>query len=111
MDNQVELKDDQLEITGAGGMTVNITEIESLELVSELPELSGTGGFSLGLIKKGNFIRSIDQAKVRVIKNSDGKFIVFKYNDQDVYLSLSNSEQTMELYQGLSESYIKTSAK
>ena len=109
MDSSVELKDGQLEITGAGGLEVNVSDFESLELTSALPELSGTGGYSFGLVKKGNFIRTSDKATVRVIKNNDEQFIHYTTADMEVYFSLSSKEQTMALFQELSEVYLGTS--
>ncbi len=108
MDNTVELKEGTLEINGAGGLETKVSDFESLELVTALPELGGTGGFSLGLVKKGNFIRTSDQAMVRVIKNDDQQFIHYTTSTMDVYFSLSNKEQTLKLFQELSEEYLET---
>ncbi len=99
--NRAVLEDGMLEITGPGGLELQLEEIHELEWVASLPDLAGTPGFSLGLIKKGNFIRAHDEMEVRVIKNNDAGFIRMQTDRGEIYLNLNNEADTKSLYSDL----------
>ncbi len=96
--NAAKTEGSRLEITGAGGFEVAYADIDSLQLVDELPDLAGTGGFSLGWIKKGNFIRRADQKEIRVVKNDEGPFIFLVDGEFEAYFNLSAAAATQNLY-------------
>lgn len=85
--NSIKIQDEKLVVTGAGGLELALDDIERIEVIKDLPELNGTGGFSLGLIKKGKFIRASDQKKVHVLKNGDGYYLHIITKDQEIYLN------------------------
>ncbi len=92
--NDIYVENNELIIKGAGGLEIHQDDISSIEVVAELPELSGTGGMSLGLIKKGNFIREADQKEVRVVKNGDGHYIHLTTEKMEVYFNLKTELET-----------------
>tara|TARA_R110000850_G_scaffold7745_11_gene28457 strand:+ start:380 stop:763 length:384 start_codon:yes stop_codon:yes gene_type:complete len=92
--NDIYVEENELIIKGAGGVEIHKDDITSIEVIAELPELSGTGGMSLGLIKKGNFIRASDQKEVRVVKNGDGHFIHLTTETMEVYFNLKTELET-----------------
>ncbi len=92
--NDIYVEENELIIKGAGGLEIHKDDISSIEVIAELPELSGTGGMSLGLIKKGNFIRASDQKEVRVVKNGDGHFIHLTTETIEVYFNLKTELET-----------------
>ncbi len=95
--NRATVENDQLIISGAGGLAIPLQEIQGVKTVAELPELGNTGSFSLGLIKKGNFIRTSDQEKVRVIKNGEGPFIHLETTQGEIYFNLDSRDETREI--------------
>lgn len=99
--NRAVLDQGMLEINGPGGIDLRLDEISELEWVEQLPELAGTPGFSLGLIKKGNFIRAEDEVEVRVIKNQENGFIHLYTERGEVYFNLNSEEDTRALYADL----------
>ena len=99
--NRVILNDQTLEVSGPGGLDIPLSDIHELQWLEDLPELSGTPGFSLGLIKKGNFIRASDGMEIRVIKNGERGFIHLQTERGEVYLNLPSIEDTRSLYSDL----------
>lgn len=97
--NDAQVEDGKLTISGAGGVEVALSEIDAAEMVEQLPELSGTEGFSLGLIKKGDFIRTADQKKVRVVKNRDEGFIHVTTAKDEMYFNLGSERETREVFE------------
>ncbi len=92
--NDIYVEENKLIIKGAGGLEINKDDITNIEVIAELPELGGTGGMSLGLIKKGNFIRASDQKEVRVVKNGDGHYIHLTTDEMEVYFNLKTELET-----------------
>lgn len=99
--NSASVENGKLVITGAGGVTIPLEEIQTVEEVEQLPELSGTGGFSLGFIKKGKFIRTSDQQTVRVIKNNDHYFLHLITEEEEVYFNLDSKVDTQKILEKL----------
>lgn len=99
--NDAYLEDDRLKVTGAGGFQVLWDDIDEVEMRDVLPETRNSGSFSLGLVKKGNFVRVSDQKEIRVIKNAELGFIHLQTGIGEIYMNLSAEEETRELYQQL----------
>jgi hypothetical protein len=100
-DNMAQLEEGQLELSGPGAFSVALADVDSLSLTDTLPQTAGTGGFALGWIKKGNFIRQSDQKQVRILKNSATPFIYLRAQEEEYYFSLSSPEGTQQLYRQL----------
>ena len=100
-DNTALVENGALELSGPGSFKVALADVDSLELINALPETAGTGGFSLGLIKKGNFVRKSDQRSIRLVKNNDEAFIYLRAEGEEYYFSLASAAATKEMYQTL----------
>lgn len=102
--NSASIEKGKLVVTGPGGFEKELEDISRIEVINGLPELSGTGGFSLGLIKKGNFIRAKDNKEVRLVKNSEELYIhLVDDREMEAYLSLGSKKETRSLYSELRE--------
>ena len=99
--NRAVLDNGVLDISGPGGLELPLSEVSEVTWVDELPELAGTPGFSLGLVKKGNFIRAEDGMEIRVMSNTEKGFIHLKTERGEVYFNLKSSEETRSLYRDL----------
>lgn len=98
---EVELIEDKLVLTGPGSFELSMEDVKEIEWVESLPEISGTGGFSLGWIKKGDFIRSSDQESIRIIKNRDTGFIHLITTGKEIYFNLDTDTGTQLLLEEL----------
>ena len=101
--NSATLSESKLDVDGAGAFEVNLNDIDSLALIQNLPALKGTGGFTLGWIKKGDFIRESDLETIRVVKNQDADFIYLKTADFEIYFNLSDDAENKKLFQDLQQ--------
>lgn len=99
--NTATLEENKLDVDGAGAFEVSLSDIDSVALLQDLPELRGTGGFSLGWVKKGDFIRESDLETVRIVKNQDKDFIYLKTDAYEVYFNLSDEEENRQLFKDL----------
>lgn len=99
--NRTLLDNGVLDISGPGGLELPLSEVSEVSWLEELPELSGTPGFSLGLVKKGNFIRAEDGMEVRVMRNGDRGFIYLNTDRGEIYFNLKSEEETRALYSDL----------
>lgn len=101
-DNVIEIKEDIIKINGDYGMELSITDIQSIELIDELPEItSKVNGFALETIEKG-FFKTSDGDEVKLLINSQNKPIIFittKTNEKIYYSSKEKSNQ--EIYNQL----------
>ncbi len=99
--NRAVLDNGILIISGPGGLELPLSEVSEVTWLDELPELAGTPGFSLGLVKKGNFIRAEDGKEVRVMRNGESGFIYLTTERGEVYFNLKSEEGTRALYRNL----------
>lgn len=99
--NRAVLDEGTLDISGPGGLELPLSEVSEVSWLEELPDLAGTPGFSLGLIKKGNFIRAADGMEIRVIRNADQGFIHLNTEIGEIYFNLKSEEETRALYRDL----------
>lgn len=99
--NTAELNAQKLTVSGPGGFEVALADVDSLAQIDTLPETAGTGGFALGWIKKGDFIRKSDKRKIRVVKNQEKDFIYLKARGYEIYFNLEEPSATQNLYTDL----------
>ncbi len=88
-DNKLSFDSNNIEFKGSYGETLIQSEIESIGLVSQLPEIIlKTNGFALGTIKKGCF-KTKNGEIVKLILNSDNKPIILftKTDGKKIYYS------------------------
>ncbi|XOV93797.1 MAG: DUF3784 domain-containing protein [Bacteroidota bacterium] len=90
------IANDQLEISGMYGLTVNIKAVKRLETLP--PILKRTNGFGMGSIKRGNFnLAEIGQCKL-FLESLEGPFIYIETNDgTPVIINTGAKAKTEEL--------------
>ncbi|SKC00125.1 protein of unknown function [Parapedobacter luteus] len=99
-ENRITFDSESVSFQGSYGETLTKAEIKSIELVSQLPEItSKTNGFALGTINKGYF-KTRNGEIVKLILNSDNKpFILFtKADGKKIYYSAKDksNEQVLD---------------
>jgi hypothetical protein len=83
------LHQQKIELTGSYGEVLLNSEIKSVELVNELPQITlRTNGFSLGTINKG-YYKTRDGEIVKLILNANAKPIILftRNNGEKIYFS------------------------
>lgn len=88
-ENKLEYNSNKIEIKGEYGESFTPTEIQSIELVDQLPEISiRTNGFSLGEVRKGYF-KTKEGEKIKLMINAEHPpYLLFtKANGEKIYYS------------------------
>jgi hypothetical protein len=88
-ENKMTFNSESISFDGSYGETLTKSEIQTIELVSQLPEITlKTDGFALGTIKKGYF-KTTNGEIVKLILNSDNKpfILLTKTNGKKIYYS------------------------
>lgn len=88
-ENRIHFNTDQIKLDGSYGETILKTEIKSIELINELPEIRiKTNGFAMGTIKKGYF-KTKRGDKVKLILNTENSpyLLITKKNGMQVFYS------------------------
>ena len=105
--SEIIIKEKQIEISGMYGQEIAFTEISSISLVGQLPNITlKTNGFALSSVKKGYF-KTADGEKVKLILNTleTPYIIIVLKNGQKIFYSKS-SDENKQLYEELKK--IKT---
>jgi hypothetical protein len=95
-ENRITFDSESVSFEGSYGETLINSEIKTIELVTQLPEITlKTNGFALGKIKKGYFKTSNGEI-VKLIINSDNKpfILVTKTNGEKIYYSAKGKSNT-----------------
>lgn len=91
-ENEITFDSNHIGFSGSYGETIAPSDIQSIELVGQLPEIiSKTNGFALGTINKGHF-KTRNGEIVKLILNSDHKPIILftKTDGKKIYYSAKN---------------------
>lgn len=92
-ENKIFINDDHITIEGFYGEMLSEAEIQRIELVDQLPEITlRTNGFALGSIRKGYF-KTKGGDSVKLILNSDHKPIILliKTDGKKIYYSAKDT--------------------
>ncbi|MGA9637307.1 DUF3784 domain-containing protein [Flavobacterium sp.] len=98
-DHTIQLSNNIIQIKGDYGVKINIYDLKSIELVSQLPEISyKINGFALGTTKKGYF-KTKKGEKVKLLINSQKMPILLltTIDNHKIYFS-SNNKSNIEIY-------------
>ena len=89
-DSKFIFNENQIEITGTYGVTINRSDIDSIALVNQLPPISiKTNGFAAGDYNKGHF-RTKDRRSVLLFLDTKiHSAIYIKTKDQEIYYNTS----------------------
>lgn len=101
-ENTLELHSDRIELKGCYGEILLLSDIESIELVDQLPRITfKTNGFALRKVKKGYFKTETGE-KVKLILNDDSKpYILFITSKGKKIYYASKSESNEVLFEKL----------
>ena len=91
-ENQLKINFESIEFQGSYGEKILASNIQSIELVKELPKISlKTNGFALGSVKKG-FFKTEEGEKIKLIINAEQSsvLLITKKNGQKIYYSAKN---------------------
>lgn len=105
-EDTLSLESDTVVFNGSYGETLSSSDIHSIELVDQLPQITlRTGGFVMGTVRKGYF-RTKDKETVKLILNGDQKPIILftKKGGKKIYYSArstSNEDIIDEIQQTL----------
>lgn len=105
-EDKLSLESETVVFKGSYGETLAPSDIQSIELVGQLPRITfKTNGFGLGKVRKGYF-RTKDKETVKLILNGDQKPIILftKTDGKKIYYSaksISNEEIIDEIQQAL----------
>ena len=103
-ENTLRLESDTVVFNGSYGETLSSSDIQSIELVDQLPQITfKTNGFGLGSVRKGYF-RTKEKEVVKLILNGDQKPIILitKTDGKKIYYSsrsTSNEDIVDEIQQ------------
>ena len=101
----VELQSGQVTISGAYGTSFKYADVEQVQLLEELPEISlRTNGISLGPINKGHFKLEDGSSVLLFLRNAKPPFIQITFNSgqKPIIINSADSESTKKLFQELS---------
>lgn len=101
-DNQITVNKNELIISGSYGETINISDIQSVNLIDSLPKIaSKKNGFALETIKKGYFTTANgEKVKLLINKKSSPLILIITKNNQKLYYS-SKTKANKDIYSQL----------
>jgi hypothetical protein len=102
-ETKVDFNNDAFTIKGSYGVKIPFKDIEQVDTVSAIPEISlRTNGYALGKTLIGNF-RLTDNRDVKLfVKMGFGPYVVIMSKEiVPVYINFENKQKTIELYDKL----------
>lgn len=103
-EHEVVIQDNQMEITGIYGININLNDIQSFELLDQMPRVEmRTNGFKTNSTQKGYFDVEGEGNCLLFIKGNE-KYVKIKTNDKTMYINFKNTDKTIELYNSLTNS-------
>ena len=96
-DNTLVCSAEKIEFQGSYGEVVKQSDIKTIELVNQIPEITRKiNGSSLGTITKGYF-KTVDGERVKLILNSDKEpyILVTKKDGKKIYFSAKEESNTV----------------
>ncbi|WP_339339884.1 hypothetical protein [Croceitalea sp. MTPC6] len=100
--NWSKIEDGQFKITsGIYRQTIPLSELDSISLVSKLPEMERKNGFSWLAKEKGVFKDSLTDSKVYVFVDDlrQQKIRLVHHDSLKLYINFTDSLKTQEFYQ------------
>lgn len=101
----IELQSGQVTISGAYGTSFKYADIEQVQLLEELPEISlRTNGISLGPINKGHFQLEDGSSALLFLRNTKPPFIHITFNSErkPIIVNSDDPASTNQLFKELS---------
>lgn len=98
MPPKINLKENQLEITGIYGLSVNYSDISAIDTIKQMPNIEAkTNGFAVGKVCKGNFtLQNIGNASLFINYNVSPIVQIILKNSHVIYFNLKDRQSTIE---------------
>jgi len=100
LETRVSIESNGLKIKGIYGLTIPYSEIEQIDTISNIPNISlRTNGYAFGKTLIGNF-KLTDESHVKLfVKKGFVPYIMIKSKEQStVYINFSDRQKTISLY-------------
>ncbi|MGI5880482.1 MAG: DUF3784 domain-containing protein [Syntrophomonadaceae bacterium] len=100
------LESEQLTISGAYGVSINYSDIEEINLASEIPPLSmRTNGLGLGPILKGHFQLEDKSNALLFLRSASGPVLIIKRHTKPeiIIINYKDAAETRSLYHSLNK--------
>lgn len=103
-DFDLKVKEESFEISGVYGDEWNFTEIEKLELIEEMPEVtSKTNGFGMSGVAKGYFRVTGYGKSLLFIEKGTSPYLYIKVKNKQIFINSNNSQETPEWYEQINK--------
>lgn len=101
---KVEIKGNIMRFTGSYGLTLQISDIKSVELIESIGSLRRTNGLNIGHVNKGNFdVTTLGKCRLFVHSNTPPYILVRRHNADPIIINYRNKADTEQIYQTLRE--------
>ncbi len=102
-ETKVQFDNDAFIIKGFYGVTISFNDIEQIDTVSAIPNISlRTNGYAFGKTLIGNFRFTNDRDAKLFVKNGFGPYILIQSKESvPVYLNFEKKQKTIDLYNRL----------
>jgi len=92
--------EEKIEFTGSYGFTLNISDIETVELVDTIPKIKiRTNGVSVGYIKKGQFrLESWEICRLLINSENPPFLVITQKNGEKIIINNKEKTETENLY-------------
>lgn len=101
--NELVVKEQTFEITGLYGDEWKVEDIEKIELLNEMPNVSyKENGFGMSNLSKGYFSVETYGSSLLFIRNG-GPYLLIEMKDGIIFINGENSEQTKSWYEQMND--------
>ena len=99
----INLYEDNFDISGMYGLTINYSDIYQINIISEMPEIGmRTNGYYFMNVCKGYFIvRDIGNTYLNLNLKYPPYIRIVLVNEANIFINLNNEKDTIELYDKL----------
>lgn len=100
----VTVDNQEIKISGLYGMSIPLSEVNSIELKDSIPEIiTKSNGLGFGAIYKGDFVlKGIGRARL-FLRSSEGPFIIVQTKNYPAIINYSDREETVNIYNMLKD--------
>ncbi|HZG70735.1 MAG TPA: DUF3784 domain-containing protein [Chondromyces sp.] len=99
-DYEIVFKKNSFEITGMYGKEWDYKDIQEIELMKEMPEVTRKqNGFGLQRVAKGVFTVTGYGRSLLFVKKDSSPYLYIKTKERNIFINSENEKQTMEWYE------------
>lgn len=101
---KVKIEENTIRFMGSYGLTLQTSDIKSVELIEGIGSLRRTNGLNIGHVNKGNFnVSTLGKCRLFVHSNTPPYVLVRRYNADPIIINYRNKADTEQIYQMLKE--------